>query len=305
MPKRKRSPPDDLSSKIFHARKLLTKALKVAKAFEQRKLLRRENAAEVVLLKAVELPGLAEHHINKKLKIKSDFPSNDVTARLLNTKPVKETMKQVSALLGLEVPKDRISKLAVPTIKSTDTVSIEIKASPQRESDKDDIMPSINTEDILGLHAESDSEMDSSFTLDSGNGLLEMIPAKALSKETSQKTQASISQQQGTTFLPSLTMGGYWSGSESAEDFEEAPRKNRRGQRARRQIWEQKYGTKANHLKNQKTRRSQVNEYKPVRQPVEKQAVVEDKPIHPSWEAAKRAKEQKQAQFQGKKMVFD
>jgi len=52
-----------------------------------------------------------------------------------------------------------------------------------------------------------------------------------------------------STFLPSL-MGGYISGdSESASDIDDGPpRKNRRGQRARQQIWEKKYKDKAKHL---------------------------------------------------------
>jgi hypothetical protein len=323
MPKRKRSSPEDLSFKIFHARKLLTKGLKTAKAFEQRKLLRRENAAEVILLKAVDLQGLAEHHINKKLKIKSDFATNDTTARLLNTKPVKETMKRVSALLGLEVSKDRVlQSAAVSTTKSAETIPIEAGQDSLLESPKGNVSPLFNTEDILRLNAESDlevdsevdskvgsevgSEVDSNSTSESGIALPKPFPERAISKESSQRKKVSESQQQDTTFLPSLIMGGYWSGSESAEDIEEAPRKNRRGQRARRQIWEQKFGAKANHLKNQKTQRtSHLGEFKATRRPVETQNKVEDKPIHPSWEAAKRSKEQKQAQFQGKKMVFD
>ncbi|KAJ9661568.1 hypothetical protein H2201_006424 [Coniosporium apollinis] len=59
-----------------------------------------------------------------------------------------------------------------------------------------------------------------------------------------------------STFLPSLTMGGYWSGSESLPSDEEvdvAPRKNRRGQRARQQLWEKKFGGKAKHLQKQDT----------------------------------------------------
>jgi hypothetical protein len=55
-----------------------------------------------------------------------------------------------------------------------------------------------------------------------------------------------------SAFLPSLTMGGYWSGSEGdePEDIEEhvAPRKNRRGQRARQAIAEQKFGAAAKHV---------------------------------------------------------
>lgn len=55
-----------------------------------------------------------------------------------------------------------------------------------------------------------------------------------------------------SAFLPSLTMGGYWSGSEGdePEDIEEhvAPRKNRRGQRARQAISEAKFGAAAKHV---------------------------------------------------------
>ncbi|KAF2227412.1 Bud-site selection protein [Elsinoe ampelina] len=52
-----------------------------------------------------------------------------------------------------------------------------------------------------------------------------------------------------SAFLPSLTMGGYISGSGSAEDFSDAaPKKNRRGQRARRAIWEKKFGKEAKHV---------------------------------------------------------
>ncbi|KAF2423385.1 Bud-site selection protein [Tothia fuscella] len=56
-----------------------------------------------------------------------------------------------------------------------------------------------------------------------------------------------------STFLPSLADGGYWSGSESApSDIEDhiAPRKNRRGQRARQAIWEKKHGKLAKHVVN-------------------------------------------------------
>ncbi|KAJ5287354.1 hypothetical protein N7478_003040 [Penicillium angulare] len=80
------------------------------------------------------------------------------------------------------------------------------------------------------------------------------------------KTKASAlsaAQSQNTTFLPSLMMGGYWSGSEEATDDEKeaapAPRKNRMGQQARRALWEKKYGEKANHVqaeqKNQRHNR--------------------------------------------------
>ncbi|KAF2098219.1 Bud-site selection protein [Rhizodiscina lignyota] len=147
-------------------------------------------------------------------------------------------------------------------------------------------------------------------------------------------------------FLPSLTMGGYWSGSESEpEDLAEmvAPRKNRRGQRARQMIWEKKYGAKAKHLKNQKVdrnadwdpkrgaRESGVDEFgRSIRLRRDKDrdasganqmAITKPRAIgktlkrddegelHPSWQARKKAKEKAAAMasaaFQGTKIVFD
>jgi hypothetical protein len=146
-----------------------------------------------------------------------------------------------------------------------------------------------------------------------------------------------------TSFLPSLTMGGYISGSDSeVDDVDIAPKKNRRGQRARQQIWEQKYGMKAKHLQNQggstswdpkrgavegnvrqrgsfgRERRSNPDynvggdpnagpgNSKPGRD-VKKTHRDDGGALHPSWEAAKKAKEKKEASgaFQGKKITFD
>ncbi|KAK5136782.1 hypothetical protein LTR08_002078 [Meristemomyces frigidus] len=157
-----------------------------------------------------------------------------------------------------------------------------------------------------------------------------------------------------SAFLPSLTMGGYISGSGSDpdSDIDVAPKKNRRGQRARQQIAEKKFGQKAKHLQKppaeQPTQRrnegwdakrgatdgrghdrrggrsdgaGQSRVGASVRasgaptgmnaQPVgEKKVDHRDDggAIHPSWEAAKRAKERKEqgaVAFQGKKITFD
>lgn len=156
-----------------------------------------------------------------------------------------------------------------------------------------------------------------------------------------------------TTFLPSLTMGGYWSGSEPASDDEDSlsgpRRKNRRGQRERRSIAEKKYKQNANHLRNQRKghdmnlgwearRGAQVDDGRgergrvrggksgtlqapsfvngaasssgPNSDPLRPRSAGKGKPaeglIHPSWQAAKVAKEQnKAATFQGKRVVFD
>lgn len=143
-----------------------------------------------------------------------------------------------------------------------------------------------------------------------------------------------------SAFIPSLTMGGYWSGSESEpeDDIDVAPRKNRRGQRARQAIAEKKFGQNAKHIQKQaasgKTDRNQGWDAKrgatdgshprqrgpqrfvrsaprsggdgDVSKPPPKKHRDDSGPLHPSWEAAKKAKEAKvTATFQGKKVTFD
>ncbi|KAI3399022.1 hypothetical protein diail_8049 [Diaporthe ilicicola] len=144
--------------------------------------------------------------------------------------------------------------------------------------------------------------------------------------------------------LPSL-MGGYISGSESdASDIDVAPaaRKNRRGQRARQALWEKKFKEKAKHLSKEKAGRdsgwdlkrgavdgSEKTPWKKgIKTPFERRSdgqrdehdyaapeprrprpptkKDDEGPLHPSWEARKRAKEaQETAAYQGKKITFD
>lgn len=161
----------------------------------------------------------------------------------------------------------------------------------------------------------------------------------------------SSSKPKSTTFLPSLTAGGYWSGSDStasdldAEDTK--PRKNRRGQQERRAIWEKKYGRNANHVKMQSQNQNRDEGWDPRRgarssddtrgkrgrgrgrgrvyrelragqggssgatgannDPVlAKKVKAVERPLHPSWAAAKKRKdENRSVAFAGKKVVFD
>ncbi|CCF55648.1 hypothetical protein KAFR_0A02100 [Kazachstania africana CBS 2517] len=146
--------------------------------------------------------------------------------------------------------------------------------------------------------------------------------------------------------LPEL-MAGYYSGDDSDSDEIEdkiareqasnAPkRKNRRGQRARRKIWEQKYGKGAKHIQREFEKKMEEREQrqKEYEERVAKRAVkaalrdkenanltplgerkpretAETKPAkvheeHPSW-VAKRIEEEKlkNAKFKGKKITFD
>ena len=171
-----------------------------------------------------------------------------------------------------------------------------------------------------------------------------------------------------TTFLPTLSMGGYFSGddSDSASDLSDVdaePKRNRRGQRARRDIYEKKFGKNANHVKKAALDRRQgwdlrkgaqaedegsgAKRKKPTawkaadygertgeiavaggaggkRGPQSSGANMEpvlvkqregekngrsggpEGKVHPSWEAARKAKESKKVlPFQGKKVTFD
>lgn len=150
------------------------------------------------------------------------------------------------------------------------------------------------------------------------------------------KTEAPAEKANKSTFLPSLSHANYVSGSESeASDLEDdRPKKNRRGQRARQKIWEAKYGEKAKHVqKNDKnkgwdpkrgavgekgSRESRAGAMKTGRGPLQsgsneialgprKKAKRDDVgALHPSWQAAKAAKEKKMvAKPAGKKIVFD
>jgi hypothetical protein len=147
----------------------------------------------------------------------------------------------------------------------------------------------------------------------------------------------------GSSFVPSLTMTGYIDGSDSDIDDLASTRKNpnRRGQRARQAINEKKYGPHAKHLQKQKrearwdpkrgatggnghrggrdserrTRRSSPDytvggsshpngQSQRARQGNNNDDNVA---IHPSWEAARRAKEKKErpVAFQGRRITFD
>ncbi|KAF8655487.1 hypothetical protein AX16_003045 [Volvariella volvacea WC 439] len=142
-----------------------------------------------------------------------------------------------------------------------------------------------------------------------------------------------------STFLPSLAVGFVRGDSESEWSESEAKladlgtKKNRRGQRARRAIWEKKYGKHANHKKKEALERQQIrprsskrgadagapkrnsggpsagrdmnahtlpshhhqsSDLGRARHP-SRDRTKEDKPLHPSWEAKRKLKEKEGA----------
>lgn len=153
----------------------------------------------------------------------------------------------------------------------------------------------------------------------------------------SERKEQPLERASESKFLPSLSHAAYYSGSESEAsdlDTDLAPRKNRRGQKARQKIWEKKFGGQAKHLQKQERnkgwdpKRGAVGDDKgrrgarsgygrgeqpgrtnsgPTKAPAPKRTKRDDSgPLHPSWAAAKAAKEKKvDMKPQGKKVVFD
>lgn len=206
----------------------------------------------------------------------------------------------------------------------------------------------------------SDDENDNTHKQDLADDISDSIsrsPSPDYSAEDSppsKKTKgakASKDPVQSTTFLPSLMMGGYWSGSEEDATDDEAAagppkRKNRMGQQARRALWEKKYGARANHVQEEQRKQkysrdsgwdtrkgatggaggrggerggrggfgagrpqNRFDDRSGAGQSYASKPRAPPKdtgPLHPSWEAKRKLKEQAStAKFEGKKVVFD
>jgi len=139
--------------------------------------------------------------------------------------------------------------------------------------------------------------------------------------------------------LPAI-MSGYYSGDEDEDELEKADRdnevqkvtskhrKNRRGQRARRKIWEKKFGKNAKHLvkereewhakqqrleheyeirvekraEKQKKHEEWMEKQKEKKKEIE---ALKNKPLHPSWTAKRKLEESlAHVKFEGKKQKF-
>lgn len=303
----------------------------------------------------------------------------NVTARLYKSNPVKEVLPGIMAdirnLLGINdksspqkqnIPEEttKEARKAQGELSHDSATSAQDKPNRDWSEDMED-HDAFDESKFAGRLAATSGSEDSEHSEDEGRpplsntgkydpsadlALSPTSSAESSDSEPHRKIKGTKAEQNpsSTTFLPSLMMGGYWSGSESEpEDDPELdgaqPRKNRMGQQARRKLWEKKFGTNANHVKKQQKaqnksrdsgwdlrkgatssndargwhskskglpngkregRPERAKESKGPSQPRGK--AHEQKSLHPSWEAAKKAKEQKsQSGFQGKKVVFD
>jgi hypothetical protein len=204
-------------------------------------------------------------------------------------------------------------------------------------------------EDDLNFGGDSDDESDFAGFSSSGSNQ-RLAPPSDMSGSDSDSDTISIPRPKpkrktletkpttASAFIPALSHAAYVSGSESEAsdlDAEIAPRKNRRGQRARQKIAEAKFGAAAKHV--QKAARDKGWDPKrgaigdegarrggrgPVmsgenamplggRKVEKKKGERDDKgELHPSWQAAKAVKESKKLVIDlkgagAKKVVFD
>ena len=336
---------------------------------------------------------------DSKIELPEDTSTANVTARLYNAQVVKETTTDFLDGLRVALGVDR------PPLKKPRKRVEEPRHRSLHESHPNDEPKNMSDSGNHDAHGLDEGDQNDSNNLPDGQVVPSSEPisagtervtkkmkkrvvrnlrgsptyspyARSVSPTTSQAAAWGENQlaekPTGRAFLPALTMGGYWSGSESGKDQDDlvdtniAPRRNRRGQRARQQIWEKKYGRGARHLQGQNGQpngkgQNKVNggardnrdagwdvqrgaqdgdskhsRYKPGRAgarpttagqrtggvrpaggtdvQVEKSAghdssMKDGGHLHPSWEAARKAKERRKAgsteTFAGSKIVFD
>ena len=254
-----------------------------------------------------------------------DAAGKNIVARLCNARVVKETTNTILSNIQTSLGVQRDTNGSIGPRKEVDhgrkeEISLSTTKGP----------PLTSSQSVLSELHEEGHQKDAD---DSD---------KASSQQTQQSEPVTYNLPNTSAFLPSLTAGGYWSGSESASDDdmveEITQRKNRPGQRARRQLWEKKYGNNAKHIREGRSghgtdrwdpRRGAVQGREPyqrrnfkssyydsrrnTKNDIRDTASVHDRdpdpmskrPLHPSWEAARKRKQQMKATHKGEKIIFD
>ena len=198
-------------------------------------------------------------------------PEADVQARLFQSNPAKEAMSgfmdRVYNILGIDKFSKESRNIKSATLQSnSDTRAHEAEGDPtETASDHDNPdegeangSRSDQADDGFALEAYQDRLASS----DEGEdlGLVDSSEGpKASNSPTPPPLRRKVAPPTGaSSFLPTLGATGYYSGSESASDIDDndegppgaKPRKNRRGQTARRQIAQKKYGKEAKHFQS-------------------------------------------------------
>lgn len=268
---------------------------------------------------------------NSKDKQPSSVPKR--SERLKDNRAEKPGMRSKSSLNEEEEEEEEVNSDVEETIHVNG--QIEDQNGGHDLSDEGSIHKQAGSPQI-GLESEEDGSEAEESEADLARPSLRRTN-RSLSISSSDAEEFSKESTRASTFLPSLTAGGYISDSDSeASDINAdiAPRKNRRGQRARQQIAERKYGASAKHIQKVRekekrgknagwdARRGAVPSegshvhadrarmisglevesnfskdrgvHSETRKP-EKRKKDDEGPLHPSWVARKQAKEKEQS----------
>lgn len=273
----------------------------------------------------------------------NDNALNGYISKLWNSKEIKALIGEIEwsfrKIRGdlTQAEKDARAKLTGQKVKST----VSEKDEDGSESESDDESDESGSDADSEMDAEEaydkfaaydnlvgDSDDEQTFQPDPNVNYNEVTDEEASEDEM----DSDVGSDSKKYNLPELATG-YFSGGSDDEELKEdkvvkevtTVRKNRRGQRARQKIWEQKYGSKANHVKKERDRMASEREQKQKefeerQRRREAKAVAAQKytssvstetapvqtAVHPSWEAKKKQEEKlKNVKFQGKKITFD
>ncbi|XDT07226.1 Hypothetical protein J6898_04998 [Nakaseomyces glabratus] len=282
-------------------------------------------------------------------KIKS---CDALISRVMNGKKYKQMMDQFDDSLDLFLNINKQKRLQKQQEKKKSTKTSSKQHEEENEdasgddfgySDNDDPRYNENIDEdellkqydgmLVGSDDESDEEEDSAKSSASEDETSERIGKQEPVPKLKKKEKAK---------LPELMVGYVSGGSDeeievddiAKEQIEIKPqKKNRRGQRARRKIWEQKYGSKAKHVQREiekemekkrkrqaeyeervakrAARAEQNEEYQAKKAEIKREKEEHRKKLekiedHPSWVAKKMAEDkEKNAKFAGKKITFD
>ncbi|KAJ8509233.1 hypothetical protein ONZ45_g8574 [Pleurotus djamor] len=265
-------------------------------------------------------------------------PIIDSAVEMKMKEPSRSAKKGMS---GAEAPHEQPSDEGDPNEELGDDDGWESGTVGGDEDYTNDVLVSQSDSDVQDTDSDDGSDTDGSSAEDSH--LSDEPPMKKVPKPAGKQTVDT----NASTFLPSLSVGYIRGDSDTDSDAGAAdiqPKKNRRGQRARRAIWEKKYGKHANHKKKEMQDTRSPRNVKPSHpsrtappknkvkfsgpshdagrtvlpnrtvshdqrnnRPSHQPQASDTRPLHPSWEAKRKAKEKASAGIvpsQGKKIVF-
>ncbi|OLL25833.1 Protein bud22 [Neolecta irregularis DAH-3] len=289
-------------------------------------------AEELEAVKALDVVFLANFHLYRMLsrnpriaetKFLPPVPENkyhdaskpvlNVVARLYNSRTIKDTSTGTTILMN------RLLGDHLNPEKSSDrpTGKIFFKIEGEIDELEGASTPVSGNFEFSKFDSENDIESDSKGGDVSSEADRSAPPLKQKSSKTTIVPTSILkaTTSHASTFLPTLSAGYVPGDNESDADAEyeaisgdKCERKNRRGQRARRQLWEKKYGKNANHVKIEAEKELLLQKRKDrfANQRVLKENSAAERPLHPSWEAKKKMREQlsSTAKFSGQKIKF-